>query len=94
VSGSPTHSGDAKPARSVAPGSRSPEESTAATVALQTPSHEEVRDVRPGGLPKVHGDRVVPNGATAGGGRRHQCDRTIDQVEAAIVGWAVAESRS
>lgn len=55
--------------------------------AVQTPSPEEVRDVRPGGLRKLHGDRVVPNGATLVVVGDINADRTIDQVEAALVGW-------
>ena len=55
--------------------------------AVQTPSPDEVRDVRPGGLRKLHGDRVVPNGATLVVVGDINADRTIDQVEAALVGW-------
>ena len=55
--------------------------------AVQTPSPDEVRDVRPGGLRKLHGDRVVPNGATLVVVGDINADRTIDQVEAALAGW-------
>jgi predicted Zn-dependent peptidase len=55
--------------------------------AVQTPSPEEVREVRPGGLRKLHGDRVVPNGATLVVVGDINADRTIDQVEAALSGW-------
>jgi zinc protease len=56
--------------------------------AVQTPSADAVRDVRPGGLRKLHGDRVVANGATLVIVGDINADRTIDQVEAALAGWA------
>lgn len=55
--------------------------------AVQTPSPDEVRDVRPGGLRKLHGARVVPNDATLVVVGDINADRTIDQVEAALAGW-------
>jgi zinc protease len=55
--------------------------------AVQTPSPQQVREVRPGGLRKLHGERVVPNGATLVVVGDINADRTIDQVEAALAGW-------
>lgn len=56
--------------------------------AVQTPSADAVRDVRPGGLRKLHGDRVVPNGATLVIVGDINADRAIDWAEAALAGWA------
>lgn len=55
--------------------------------AIQTPTIEQVKAVRPPGLRSLHGDRLRPNGATLVLVGDVTPEKAIDTVAAALSGW-------
>jgi predicted Zn-dependent peptidase len=55
--------------------------------AVQTPAPAEVQAVKRGELRKLHGDRIVPYGATLVLVGDINAERAIDDVEKAMIGW-------
>jgi predicted Zn-dependent peptidase len=55
--------------------------------AVQTPTVEQVHEVKPGELRRMHGKRVLPQGATLVLVGDINADRAIDDVETALGGW-------
>jgi zinc protease len=55
--------------------------------AVQTPSPEQVRAVKPAELRRLHGERILPTGATLVLVGDLNADRVIDEVDAALADW-------